>query len=159
MSQKFRLMIELVPSTVWFSSVYQLCRERNQLGKWKEIKKEIFDKEGKRCWICGDKNARLEAHEFWKYDEEDYVQKLVAIHHLCNMCHKIKHIGFWCYTEDGRQKLVKEGLNREDLIDHFCRVNCCSREEFDKHEKESFELWEKRSKHEWKQDFGIYQIM
>jgi len=154
--QKFKLTIELVPSTVWFSSLYKLYKKRNQLDKWKKIKEELFKKEGKKCWICGAENVRLEAHEFWEYDDKNHIQKLVAIHHLCSMCHKIKHIGFWCYTEYGRRKLKNEGVNREDLINHFCKVNNCTREDFEKHEKEAFKIWRERSKYSWKQDFGKY---
>jgi hypothetical protein len=86
------------------SSVYQIYVKKNKLNGWYEIKKEIFlKKEEHHCWICG-KESRLQAHKFWKYDDKKHVQKLVAIHHLCDMCHKIKHIGFWCYTPDGRKK-------------------------------------------------------
>ena len=154
--QKFKLTIELVPSTVWFSSIYQIYKRNNQLNKWRKIKKELFEKEGRKCWICGAENTRLETHEFWEYDDKNHIQKLVAIHHLCSMCHKIKHIGFWCYTEDGRRQLKKEGLSREDLINHFCRVNNCSREDFEKQEMEAFKIWKERSKYGWKQDFGEY---
>jgi len=47
-------------------------------------------------------------------------------------------------------------LSREDLINHFCKVNNCSREDFEKHEEEAFRIWRERSKYEWKQDFGEY---
>ena len=42
--QKFKLTIELVPSTVWFSSIYQIYKRNNQLNKWRKIKKELFEK-------------------------------------------------------------------------------------------------------------------
>jgi len=147
-----------VPATTWFSSIYQIYKKNNKLSEWIKIKEELFEKEGKRCWICGKEESHLEAHEFWEYDEKNHVQKLKAIHHLCQMCHKIKHIGFWCHTKDGQEKLKKEGLTREDLINHFCKVNNCSREEFEKHEKEAFRIWSERSKYKWKQDFGKYDI-
>jgi len=154
--RKFKLTIELIPSTVWFSSIYKIYKKDNKLNKWRKIKKELFEKEGRKCWICGAENVRLEAHEFWEYDDKNHIQRLVAIHHLCGMCHKIKHIGFWCYTEDGRRQLEEEGLTRDDLIEHFCKVNNCSRKEFEEHEKEAFRIWRERSKYEWKQDFGKY---
>lgn len=156
--KEFKLTIELVPSTVWFSSIYQIYKRNNQLSKWRKIKKELFEKEGRKCWICGKEGDRQEAHEFWEYDDENHIQKLVAIHHLCSMCHEIKHIGFWCYTEDGRRQLTKAGLTREDLINHFRKVNNCSIEDFEKHEKEAFKIWRERSKYEWKQDFGEYDL-
>jgi len=157
--KEFKLTIELVPSTVWFSSLCQIYRRENKLDKWRKIKKELFKKEGKRCWICGKEGTPLEAHEFWQYDDINHVQRLAAVHHLCGMCHKIKHIGYWCYTEEGRKKLEELGLTGEDLINHFCKVNNCSREDFEEHEKEAFRIWRERSKYRWKQDFGQYDPM
>lgn len=147
-----KLKIELVPSTVWFSSLYNLLPK----SEWYALKDKLFAKEGRRCFICNSEQGPLSAHEFWEYDDDKHVQKLVGIHHLCNLCHKIKHIGFWCHTKDGRTKLKKEGLNREDLIKHFCTVNECTKEDFMKHEDEAFKLWRERSRYEWKQDFGEY---
>ena len=155
-AKELKLQIELVPSTVWFSSIYQLYKRSNRLSKWQKIKNELFDKEGCRCWICAKEGDHLEAHEFWEYDDRKHVQKLVAIHHLCDMCHKIKHIGFWCYTSDGREQLERSRLTKDDLIDHFCKVNNCSVKEFEKHEAEAFRIWKERSKYEWKQDFGEF---
>jgi hypothetical protein len=154
--RKFRLTIELVPSTVWFSSIYQIYKRSNQLDKWRKIKKELFEREGRRCWICGKEGGHLEAHEFWDYDDSKHIQKLTAIHHICDMCHKIKHIGFWCYTEEGRERLARLGLTREDLINHFCKVNNCLRVDFEEHEKKAFEKWKERSKYQWIQYFGEY---
>jgi transposase-like protein len=95
-------------------------------------------------------------HEFWSYNELTHVQTLVEFHHLCDLCHKIKHIGFWCHTADGQNKLRQEGYNPDDLIKHFCKVNGCSKEDFEKYEDECFEIWNKRSQYNWTQDFGEY---
>ncbi len=154
--KKFKLTIELVPKTVWYSSISQYYKRNNQLNKWKQIKEELFEKEGRKCWICGKEDRRLEAHEFWEYDDGKHIQKLVAIHHLCDLCHKIKHIGFSCYTKDGRELLKRLGLTKEALVDHFCEINKCSIEEFEEHERKGFEVHAERSKYEWKQDFGKY---
>jgi len=156
--KKFKLEIELVPATVWFSSIYQIYKKNNKLNEWLKQKKKIFEKEGKDCWICGRKNHRLEAHEFWKYDDKNHIQKLRAIHHLCPLCHKIKHIGFWCHTPEGIKILEKSGLTEENLINHFCKVNNCSKKEFKSYEREAFRIWRERSKYKWKQDFEEYDI-
>ena len=150
------LTIELVPSTVWYSSIYQYYKKTNNPQKWSEIKKELFSKEGHCCWICKKESVHLEAHEFWKYDDTRYIQKLESIHHLCPFCHKIKHIGLWLHTEDGGRMLRKEGLTKDDVINHFCKINNCFKEEFQKHEDEAFKIWSERSKHKWTQDFGKY---
>ena len=158
MASRFKLTIELVPETAWHSSLYRYYKDRGQLEKWRKLKEDLFKKEGRKCWICGKEGTRLEAHEFWEYDDVNHVQRLVAIHHLCSLCHKIKHIGFWCYTDRGSAQLELEGLTREDLIEHFCEVNNCTKDEFEEHEKEVFETWSKRSSHEWKQDLGPYEV-
>lgn len=153
---KLKLEIELVPSTVWFSSIYQILKESNKLDEWRKIKVAIFQKEGRFCWICGTNTRRLEAHEFWEYDDAKHVQKLVAIHHLCDLCHKIKHIGFWCHTPEGSRKLEQEGLCKEDLIKHFCVINKYTRKDFENYEYQVFRAWDERSKFNWEQDFGEY---
>lgn len=119
-------------------------------------KKAIFEKEGRACWICGEQDRRLEAHESWEYDDAKHVQRLAAIHHLCDLCHKIKHIGFWCHTEEGARRLEQEKLCNEDLIKHFCATNLCTRTDFDNYEQETLRIWDERSKYEWEQDFGEY---
>lgn len=158
MNKDFKLKIELVPSTVWYSSIFQIYKKENKMDKWAEIKKELFEKEGEKCWICEKKNIRLEAHEFWEYDDKKHIQKLKEIHHLCDLCHKIKHIGFWCYTSDGQEQLRKFKLTKENLVNHFCKINKCLREEFEEHKKEAFNIWKERSKYKWKQDFGRYNV-
>ena len=148
-----RLEIELVPSTVWFSSLYRLLPK----NEWYRLKDNVYAEEGRKCYICGSGQGRFSLHEFWEYDDDKHIQKLSGLHHLCNLCHKIKHIGFWCHTADGKLKLKQEGLDREDLIKHFCRVNNCTKEEFLKHEDKAFEVWRERSEYQWKQDFGKYK--
>ena len=148
-----KLEIELVPSTVWFSSLYRLLPK----NEWYRLKDKIYAEEGRKCYICGSEQGRFSLHEFWEYDDDKHIQRLSELHHLCNLCHKIKHIGFWCHTADGKSKLKQEGLDREDLIKHFCRVNNCAKEEFLIHEDKAFEVWRERSKYQWKQDFGKYE--
>jgi len=156
MNHGFKLLIELVPAGAWNLSVYQLLKKRKQLHKWRKLKEELVKKEGRRCWICDTEGGRLEAHEFWEYDDATHVQKLAAIHHICSLCHKIKHIGFWCHTTDGKRSLAKTGLTKAVLLQHFCKVNGCSLAEFEAHERHAFSVWRERSTHEWIQDFGDY---
>lgn len=150
--KKLKLEIELVPSSVWYSSLYQLLPKK----AWYRIKQRLYVQEGRKCYICGSTEGRFSAHEFWEYDDKDHIQRLAGVHHLCNLCHKIKHIGFWCYIARGKANLEREGLNREDLIKHFCTVNDCTTKDFLEHERKAFDAWTERSKHQWKQDFGEF---
>jgi hypothetical protein len=122
--------------------------------EWRRLKEEVYAKEGRKCYICGSKEQPFSLHEFWEYNDEKHIQRLSAVHHLCNLCHKIKHIGFWCHTADGRMKLKQEGFNCDDLIIHFCTVNNCTIQDFLAHENKAFDMWKERSKYQWKQDFG-----
>ena len=155
-TKQFKLNIELVPSTIWYSNIHNYYKKHNQMEEWRELKDYLFKTEGNKCWICCKDNTCLEAHEFWEYDDYRHIQKLAAIHHICDLCHKVKHIGLWCHTKDGTQKLNKQKLTREHLIQHFYRVNNCNREEFLQHEDAAFSQWTARSKFQWKQDLGVY---
>jgi hypothetical protein len=154
--KQLKLTIELVPRALWLFSLREIYKQSGQMARWKKIKNNLFETEGRRCWICGQEGNRLEAHEFWEYDDVNHIQKLVAIHHLCSMCHRVKHIGFWCSIDRGMQQMARMGLTKQDLIRHFCEVNSCSREEFEEHEEESFVQWRERSNFEWRQDLGAY---
>ena len=61
------------------------------------------------------------------------------------------------HTFDGRKKLSKERLSKEDIINHFCKINNCSKEDFQKHEKLAFDVWKKRSKYNWEQNLEEFK--
>ena len=140
-----KLEIELVPSTIWFSNI------RNAVSKddWDKIREESYAKTNYKCGICG-VTGKLNCHEIWEYDDKNKIQRLNGFIALCDNCHWIKHIGLAGIMSN------KGKLNYEELIEHFCKVNECTRESFLKYEEEAFKKWEERSKHQWKQDFGIY---
>jgi hypothetical protein len=142
-----KLEVELVPSTVWFSSLHNLLSRK----VWDNIRNEIIQKNGRKCQICGEVEGRMNLHEIWKYDDAKHIQTLEGFILLCNMCHHVKHIGL-------AGILASKGkLDYNELIKHFCKVNGCSEKDFQKHVTRAFEIWEKRSEHQWKQDFGNYK--
>jgi len=141
-----KLEIELVPSTVWFSNVRKLVPKT----VWDMIRKKSYIVASHKCQICGN-DGILHCHEIWEYDDEKHIQNLKGFVALCENCHMIKHIGFSMYTLEGQEK-----FDKNELIEHFCKVNDCKIEDFYKHEKEAFKIWHERSKHKWKQDFGEY---
>jgi len=141
------LEIELVPSTVWYSSLYRLLPKEI----WNNIRNEIIKKNGRKCQICGETEGIMNLHEIWKYDDINHIQKLEGFILLCVMCHHIKHIGL-------AGILASEGkLDYNKIIEHFCIVNKCTEKEFEEHSVKAFDIWRKRSKYEWKQDFGRYK--
>ena len=156
---ELKLTIELVPSPLQEKSIYKICKENKKLKIWQRIKEDLFLQEGRKCYICGANNLRLEAHEFWNYDDKNHIQKLESIHHLCHLCHKIKHSGLWFATSEGLEWLKNQNLTTEDLINHFLKINDCTRKDFEQHYDDSFKIYTERSKYNWIQDFGIYKYL
>lgn len=139
--------IELVPKTVWASSLYRLMSKE----AWNNVRDGIIKENGRKCQICGETDGIMNLHEIWKYDDVKHVQRLEGFILLCRMCHHVKHIGLaGIFANEGK-------LDYDEVIKHFCKVNNCSKKEFEKHVDRAFEIWKKRSEHQWKQDFGKYK--
>ena len=47
-------------------------------------------------------------------------------------------------------------VDLEAVIDHFCKVNGCTKTEYQEHEKIAFLEYHARSQYEWEPDFGEY---
>jgi hypothetical protein len=118
---------------------------------WNSIRDSIIDENGRKCQVCGETSGTMNLHEIWEYDDTKHVQKLAGFILLCRMCHHVKHIGL-------ARILANQGkLDYDEVVAHFCRVNGCTKKEFEKHKSKAFEIWAKRSEREWKQDFGKYK--
>lgn len=153
-----KLSVELTPITIQSKSLFQTYMKNNRFKEWSEIKKELLQKEGSTCWICGKESLSLHICEFWDYNDKSHKISLKEIHHLCDMCHKIKRTDLWFLTDYGKEQLKTLGLCQEDLINHFCKVNDCSIKEFAKQWSTAIKTWKKRSQYNWQQDFGEYQL-
>jgi len=141
------LEIELVPSTVWYSSLYRLLPKET----WDSIRNEIIRDNGRKCQICGNTQGVMNLHEIWKYNDEKHVQKLEGFILLCKMCHHVKHIGL-------AGILASEGkLDYNEVTKHYCKVNGCTEKEFEENLTNAFNVWSRRSKYQWEQDFGKYE--
>lgn len=141
------MSIELVPSTVWESSVYKLMSRE----VWDSIRNDFIKENGRKCQVCGETSGTMNLHEIWNYDDKKHVQKLEGFILLCRMCHHVKHIGL-------AGILANQGkLDYDKVIEHFCKVNDCTKKEFEKHKAKAFEIWRERSEYEWNQDFGKYK--
>ena len=130
-----KLCIELVPESCFWSNL------RSNLPKkvWDRLRKEIYQRAGYRCEICGGKGRKwpIECHEVWHYDDETHIQKLVGLKGLCPSCHSVKHFG----------------LSRiRGIDDQLLRVNGWTAGETDGYISDVFEEWEARSQHAWKLD-------
>ncbi len=143
---RLRLEIELVPSPCWYSNMRKVMTQ----AQWDKLRKQVYAEYGHRCGICG-AHGQLNCHERWSYDDERHIQTLEGYIALCTMCHHVKHIGL-------AGILASEGkLDYEQVVQHFCTVNSCTREDFELHRSRAFDQWRERSKHDdWQTEFGAY---
>lgn len=133
-----KLEIELIPYSNWQHNLRTLFTKQ----VWDEIRHKVYKRYNYKCGICG-ANGMLHCHEVWSYDDKKHIQKLVGFIALCPQCHMIKHIGM-------AGVLASQGkLDMERLIQHFMKVNQCTREEFQQHYNEAIATFKERSKHAW----------
>jgi len=145
-SKELKLEIELVPKTSWYNNLRKYMDRKD----WDRIRKQTYANYENKCGICGDE-GRLNCHEIWKYDDKNHIQKLVGFIALCDLCHHVKHIGL-------AGILARRGeLDYEKVIEHFMKVNNCSKRTFENHRREACKQWKERSEHDWKVDFGEYE--
>ncbi|MFX1340412.1 MAG: hypothetical protein ACFFDK_17520, partial [Promethearchaeota archaeon] len=135
----YRLWGNLVPEKSFFSNLRKVLPDI----ECDILRKAVYKKDHYKCVICEAQDIQLEAHESWHYDYHNSIQRLEDIISLCHMCHLNNHLGF-------ASILIKEGsLNKQDLIDHWCRINHESPENFEAYEKKVFLLWKLRDNFDW----------
>jgi len=113
-----RLEIESIPQTSWGLSLSNLLDKKD----WDKIRRKAYKEAGYACVICGKGDIKLQAHEAWKFDDSKKTQTLVRLEVLCNKCHQVKHFG--------RSSQVYREKYIEELINHWCKVNRKSKQDF-----------------------------
>lgn len=146
MTPKLKLTIELIPSTAWNNNLRSLMRPQD----WDILRQKVYANYQHRCGICLS-SGRLECHEIWQFDNINHIQKLTGLIALCDLCHRVKHIGLSeLHADQGK-------INYDTLVNHFMKINNCDRQTFTTHKNAAFALWEKRSLYQWRLDIGNYQ--
>jgi hypothetical protein len=140
-----RIAIELVPRPCWGVNLRAVLPER----EWDNLRRACYAAALHRCEVCFAR-GELHAHECWFWDIEARTQTLVAIQVLCSWCHRSVHLGF-------SEMQAREGkLDLGRVIEHYCRVNQCSRETFECDYYRAKELAADRSRHEWAISWGSW---
>jgi hypothetical protein len=143
------LTIELVPRPCWYSNM----RTNVSRVTWDKLRKQVYAEYNYHCGVCQIENVTLHCHEIWQYDDILHIQKLNGFVALCEMCHHCKHMGH-------ASILATEGkLDLNKVIEHFMRVNQCSRAEYDEHSDKARSTWSERNKHQWTTDLGNYSSL
>lgn len=131
----------MVPETTWQQNV----RAWLTATQWDKVRKKVYVLYGGKCAVCHTTPAkgRLHCHEVWRYNDDAHIQTLTGLVAMCHLCHAIKHIA--CSLARSREGT----LNFEALIGHFCRINGCGREEFDRHFRDVVAQHAIRSSYTW----------
>jgi hypothetical protein len=135
------LTIELVPESCWFSNVRSEVTDED----WEKLKQIAFAKAGRRCEVCGGRGPKwpVECHEIWHYDDVNHIQTLIGLIALCPSCHEVKHRG------------LANVKGRGDIADrHLAKVNKWTMPKTKQYVDEQFQVWKRRSQHEWKLDIS-----
>jgi hypothetical protein len=144
-----KLVIELVPSTCWYTNV----RSNVSNKEWDILRKMSYLKADNKCEICKDNGLnqgfkhRVECHEVWEYNDVDKIQKLISLISLCPRCHQVKHIGL---------SKLKGFYNQ--CIKHLCVVNDITENIAIEHIEKSFKVYENRSRFRWKIDISYLDV-
>lgn len=136
----YKLTIELVPETAWYTNV----RSNVSRSGWDKLRKECYRRADHKCEICASNGLvqgfkwPVECHEIWEYDDEMHIQKLIGLISLCPLCHKVKHPGL-------------AGMRGEShlVIQQLMHVNKMTKYDATRYVSDSFRIFEQRSQHNW----------
>ena len=145
--------IQMVPEPLWGNNM----RARITQTKWDKVRARLLEERGMTCEMCGKQEAlsrSLHLHEEWEYDEitTPATATLLSMSLICWHCHACEH---WGRTKQLATKGYPKAI--DDTIDHFCRLNGVTEDEFRTHELTALEDWNRRNQLEWRIDLGNIQ--
>lgn len=128
-----KLKIEPIPNFTWGISL------ANKLPKeeWDKLRQQVYRDANYTCEICGATGGVLHCHEVWKFDDKRKIQRLIKLECCCDLCHDVHHFG--------RTKAMKPWPRTDRCINHWCKVNGRTIEDFRAYEKELKEVNYKRA--------------
>jgi hypothetical protein len=141
------LFVDLIPSTSWFTNI----RSAVSPQAWDRLRRMVYRRAGNRCEACGSRpdhpaGLYMEAHERFAYDTRAGVQALRRLICLCTACHGTTHFGF---TSLGGEDEAAAALGHLQFVTGMTRVQA------ERHVREAFALWERRSSIAWQVDLSM----
>jgi len=146
MEQDYKLTIELVPQTCWYTNV----RSNVSKSEWDTLRNICYDRANHICQVCGSSGKNqgykhnVECHEIWQYDDVNKIQTLTGLVALCPVCHKCKHAGL--AQIKGESNIV---------INQLTKVNNISEKKAIEYLNKTFKIWKERSQHNWSLDISL----
>lgn len=146
-----KLTIELVPTSCLMQNVHPQVPN----ASWKRLCLKVFHYQAAyRCGICGTTRKTLHCHEQWEYHDQARTRTLIGFLALCPLCYYGKHI------EEARLMAKRGELDMQHVEEHFCRVNCCTHQEMEMHERAARRVRKQRNRQKkWKSDYGEYAYL
>ena len=137
---KYKLWANLIPQKSFYANLRKVLTKK----KWDLLRNSVYEKDSYKCFICGVSGVKLEAHENWKYDYINSIQKLHDVNALCKMCHLNNHLGLAAI-------LAREGkLNYHKVVEHWCKTNNEEITRFRDYDEKVYKLWNLRNQFDWK---------
>jgi hypothetical protein len=136
------LFVDLIPRTSWFRNV----RAAVDPADSDRLRRMVYRRAGLRCEACGARRVQLEAHERFIYDTRAAIQRLVRLICLCTACHQVTHFGHTRLLGDAAAQAA---------INHLQTVTGMTAAETERHIRDAFALWERRSRTPWRVDLSM----
>ena len=129
---RLKLAIEPKPVSTWGITLANRLTSR----EWSEIRTRVYRNASYQCEVCTRGDSKLHTHECWVFDDRRRIQHLAGFQCLCRKCHDVKHFG--------RSSQVYSKKYQEELIEHWCKVNGKTKEDFQRHLTEIHAISKKR---------------
>lgn len=138
--------VDMIPATSWGASLANLLEQHS----WKMLRREVFQRAGRVCEICGQADGPIECHELWKFDDEKrdesgwHRQTLQKMMCLCHDCHEMFHPG-----------LAQINAREKECADRRRAVNAWTKKDHDVATAQMMKKFDQRSQKRWALDLSM----
>jgi len=140
------LAIEPRPVSTWGKTLASLLPK----DVWDELRYQCYREANYQCEVCGTYDCTLNAHEVWMFNDKKLVMSLKKLECCCPLCHDVHHFG--------RSTQVYSKKYQKELIEHWCKVNKLTPEDFERHLEETRRISKRRANRYYVVKVGRYTL-